>query len=336
MEVLESKPLKDYTSMHIGGPAAYVVTARTEDDVVKATQLAKEKKLPLITLGDGTNVVFSDEGFQGIVVLNQLLGFEIEEHGLVKVKAGENWDSVVERSIEAGFYGIEAMSLIPGTTGATPVNNVGAYGQEISNSLISVRAFDTLENEFVQLSAAECELAYRTSRFKTKDYGRFVITELTLQLKPIDTSYKPPNYPSLASELAKYSVDTLTPSQVRSAVIAVRSSKLPDPRIMANCGSFFKNAIIDKASTEKLLSQYPDAPVYSYGKDFKVASGWLVEKAGLKNYRSNGFWVYDKQSLVLVNESAEHYSDLKVVYEHIQKTVFDTFDITIEPEPELL
>ncbi len=336
MEVLESKQLRNYTSMRIGGPAAYIVTARTEDDVVEAAQFAKQKELPLIALGGGTNVVFSDDGFRGVVLQNQLSGFDIDARGLLHAKAGENWDSVVARSIEAGFYGIEAMSLIPGTTGATPVNNVGAYGQEIADSLISIRAFDTIENTFVELPAESCGLSYRTSRFKAQDYGRFIITELTLQLKPIDASYKAPSYPSLASELAKFNTDSPTPAQVRSAVIAVRSSKLPDPKIIANAGSFFKNAIVDKTTADKLISEYPDAPVYAYGQDFKVAAGWLIEKVGLKNYRTNGIWVYDKQALVLVNESAEHFSDLKVMYEHIQKTVFEQFGIAIEPEPELL
>jgi UDP-N-acetylmuramate dehydrogenase len=336
MEVSESKQLKDYTSMRIGGPAAYFITVRTEDDVAEAARFAKEKALPVITLGDGTNVVFSDDGFSGVVIHNKISGFSIDEHGLAHIGAGENWDSVVARTIEAGFYGIEAMSLIPGTTGATPVNNVGAYGQEIADTLISVRAFDTVIGEFVTMPANECRLNYRTSRFKIEDYGRFIITEITLQLTAINKEYQAPSYPSLSTEFAKFASDNLTPAQVRSAVIAVRTSRLPDPKVVANVGSFFKNAIVDKPTADKLSAAYPDAPIYAYDQGFKVASGWLIETAGLKNYRTNGMWVYDKQALVLINESAEHFSDLKIMYEHIQKTVFNKFGIALEPEPELL
>lgn len=336
MEVLESKQLKDYTSMRLGGPAAYIITVRTENEVQKAAQFAKEKNLPLITLGDGTNVVFSDKGYAGVIIHNQLAGFEIDDMGSAQISAGENWDDVVEKSIEAGFYGIEAMSLIPGTAGATPVNNVGAYGQEIADTLVSVRAYDTETESFVVLSALECDLSYRTSRFKTYDYGRFIITGITLQLIPIANGYSAPNYPSLANELAKLNTEDLTPKNVREAVIAVRTSKLPDPKVTANVGSFFKNALVNKKTAEELLTTYPDMPVYPHGQDFKIAAGWLIDMAGLKGYQAHGIRVSDKQALVLINESAEHFSDLQNMYEYIQSAVFEKFGVHLEPEPELL
>lgn len=336
MEVLESKQLKDYTSMRIGGPAAYIISVRTEDEAQEAALFAKEKNLPLITLGDGTNVVFSDAGFNGVIVHNQISGFEIDTNGLTHIGAGEPWDSVVKKTIDAGFYGIEAMSLIPGTSGATPVNNVGAYGQEIANTLVSVRAFDTETDSFVTLPSSECGLGYRTSRFKSSDHGRFIITSIILQLKPIDSNYAAPSYPSLAGELAKYNTSSPSPAEVRQAVIAVRTSKLPDPKVTANAGSFFKNAVVDKNIADALVAKYPNAPVYPQGSDYKIAAGWLIDTAGLKGLRAHGIWIYDKQALVLVNESAEHFSDLQNMYEHIQKTIFDNFGIRLEPEPELL
>lgn len=336
MEVLESKQLKNYTSMHIGGPAAYVVAVHSEQDILEAAAFARSKDMPITTLGDGTNVVFSDAGFKGVIVLNKLVGFTISDDGLAQIAAGENWDAVVEKSVTQGFYGIEALSLIPGTAGATPVNNVGAYGQEISDTLVSVRAFDTKSGDFIDIPASDCGLAYRTSRFKNEDHGRFIITQITLQLKPIDASYVAPSYPSLASELVKCNTDQPTPSQVRTAVIAVRSLKLPDPNKVANAGSFFKNAIVSKDIADKISKQYPDAPIYSHGSDYKIAAGWLIEQAGLKDYRGDGFWIYDKQALVIVNESASSFDALKKTYQLVQKTVFEKFGIMLEPEPELL
>lgn len=336
MDVLESKQLKNYTSMRIGGPATYIVTAHNEQDVADAAAFALEKNLPLITLGDGTNVVFSDEGFKGIVVVNEIAGFTISPTGIATIGAGENWDETVAKTISAGFCGIESLSLVPGTTGATPVNNVGAYGQEISHTLVSVRAFDTQTNEFVELPNAECGFSYRTSRFKNEDHGRFIITNVKLQLKPIGETYEPPTYPSLTAELTKLNLEHPNPQQVREAVIAIRTSKLPDPKTTPNVGSFFKNPIVTKNAADQLKADYPNAPIYPHGENFKVAAGWLIEQAGLKGYHQNGITVYDKQALVLVNESASTFSELKKTYEHIQQVVYQKFNIQLEPEPELL
>lgn len=336
MEVLESKQLKNYTSMRIGGPAAYLVTVRTEEEVVEAADFAKKMGLPIATLGDGTNVIFDDSGYSGVIILNKIEGYTIDTNGSAHIGAGENWDAIVEHVIKAGFCGIESLSLIPGTAGAGPVNNIGAYGQEISDTLVAVRAFDTNNHVFVDIPASECGFSYRTSRFKNEDHGRFIITQVVLQLRAVDESYQAPTYPSLAAELAKFGTKTPSPVQVRAAVIAVRTSKLPDPKKLANTGSFFKNALVTKEVADTLKSDYPDAPIYEYGSQYKVASGWLIEKAGLKNYRGDGFWVYDKQALVIINESGESFEALKKTYQHVQDTVYEKFKIMLEPEPELL
>lgn len=336
MEVLENQPLSKYVSMRLGGPARFVVHASTEQELTEAASFAKEHTLPLLALGDGTNVIFNDEGYDGVVVINGFKGISISETGLVTAGSGENWDDLVERTVEAGLAGIEALSLVPGTVGGAPVNNIGAYGQEIRDTLVSVRAFDTQTNEFVTIPNNECAFEYRTSRFKAADHGRFIITEVTLQLHKTGDDYTAPGYQALLARLEKEQITHPTLQNVRNAIIAIRNQKLPDPKIIANSGSFFKNAIVDAETVEKIKAQYPDVPVYPYEHKFKIPAGWLIETAGLKNSREHGIWVYDKQALVLVNETATSFTDLQAMADHITKTVYEKFGIELITEPELL
>lgn len=265
------------------------------------------------------------------------MGVTFDDSGKITVGAGENWDEIVEKTVSAGFIGIEAMSLIPGTVGATPVNNVGAYGQEIADTLVSVRAYDTAEDSFVDISNLDCHFAYRTSRFKADDYGRFIICSVTLQLLPyVASEYTVPEYPALLEELRKEAVETPTPLDVRNAVIKVRKSKLPDPNIVANVGSFFKNPIVEQSVANALQAAYPEMPIHKYGDMYKLSAGWLIEHAGLKGERKFGILVSDKQALVLINESATTFAELTEMAEHIQKEVKQKFGVDLEPEPELL
>lgn len=336
MEILENQPLSDYVSMRIGGPARFVVHAGTEKELQEAAELATEHSLPLLALGDGTNVIFNDGGFKGVVVINGFKGISISKNGLVTAGSGENWDDLVKHTVDAGFAGIEALSLVPGTVGGAPVNNIGAYGQEISDTLVSVRAFDTNLEQFVTIPNAECGFTYRTSRFKDVDHGRFIITEVTLQLRQIHDTYSAPDYPALTAELQRQNIDNPTIQDVRNAVISVRTQKLPDPKVVANSGSFFKNAIVDADTVARIQVEYPDVPVYPYKDVFKIPAGWLIETAGLKNIREHGMWVYDKQALVLVNESARSFEDLRAMADHIVATVKQKFGIELSVEPELL
>lgn len=337
MEVLENQQLQDFVSMKLGGPAQFLVHVHTEQEVVDAVTFAKEKDVPLTTLGTGTNVVFSDKGFKGLILVNEIQGIAFDDSGKITIGAGENWDEVVKKTVDAGFIGIEAMSLIPGTVGATPVNNVGAYGQEIADTLVSVRAYDTVEGAFVDIPNEACKFAYRTSRFKSEDYGRFIISSVTLQLLPYVTGeYAAPEYPALLAELKTRGIETPTPADVREAVIAVRTSKLPDPKTIANVGSFFKNPIVAQSVARSLQSAHPDMPVHDYGEMSKLSAGWLIEHAGLKGERKHGIYISDKQALVLINESAKTFAELTAMVTYIQKSVKDKFGVELEPEPELL
>lgn len=332
--------LADHSTMRLGGKAKALCTITDKSELVEALRWAKQKKLPVIMIGGGSNIIWGDDGFPGLVMVNALKGFAVtEDHGtgIVTIGAGENWDSVVKRTVAAGLSGIEALSLIPGTAGATPVQNVGAYGQEIADVLISLEAYDTEHKTFVTLQADDCDFGYRASRFKGKDKGRFFITEIKLELQRLNP--RPPFYPAVADYLREHREQVVTPRVLRKAVIAIRSAKLPDPAKVANNGSFFGNPIITKTAYKKLAEDYPNMPHWptSDGK-VKVSAAWLIGAAGLKGYqdKKTGMATWPKQPLVFVNQHAQKTADLIDFRGKFIMTVQDKFGITLEQEPELI
>ncbi|MCB9839383.1 UDP-N-acetylmuramate dehydrogenase [Candidatus Nomurabacteria bacterium] len=334
MNISQSQSLAQYSSMRLGGLAKFVCEVFSKEDVVKASNFATENNLPLITVGDGTNVLFKDEGYPGVVVVNKLKGIKLEKQQLV-ASAGENWDSVVELAVKNHLAGIEALSLIPGTVGGGPVNNIGAYGQEIKDTLESIEAYDTLKKDFVVLTNEECSFGYRESIFKNKSHGRYIISSVNLKLNQPGLDYQIPKYIALADKLKDKSKPTL--SDVRKAVIDLRESKLPDPKTTPNTGSFFKNPIVKKSLLEEIKHSYPLVPSYPVSDDLvKIPAGWLIDQAGFKGKEINGFKVYDKQALVLVNVSASQFSELKATYEHIQRVIKKQFNVSLQLEPEIL
>ena len=337
LEFLPDTTLSHYDTMHIGGPAKAVAVIQTEQDIVEAVQFAKENNHKILVIGQGSNIIFGDAGFDGLVLINKIPGLLIDnQSGIVRVGAGTVWHDVVVQTVEAGLVGLEAMALIPGTTGATPINNVGAYGQEVKDTLVTVRAFDLQTEAFVELANADCGFAYRTSRFKTTDYGRFIISSVTFQLNQKQDTYQAPNYPALQAKLAESDIYYPTPEDVMRNVILIRTAKLPDPAKLANTGSFFKNPFVSAELASKLLTNFPTMPNYPQPDgSYKLAAGWLIEQAGLKDMRLHGVWVYDKQALVLVNENAHSFSDLWAMVTHIQQTVMQIYGVQLEPEPEI-
>lgn len=337
MNFLPDTTLSHYVTMRLGGPAKFVVVVSNEHEVLEAVEYAKANNLKFIVIGEGSNIVFGDNGFDGLIIVNKIPGLLIDKQaGIMRIGAGTHWHTVVEQAVENNLTGIEAMALIPGTAGATPINNVGAYGQDISQTLQSIYAYDTKMNQFVELSNAQCGFGYRTSLFKSTEYGRYIIISITLQLEQLSDMYTPPNYPALQQELTKRELFYPTPNDVMRTVMAIRSIKLPDPNQIANTGSFFKNPIVSADKARTLLELYPDMPHYPQadGRE-KIAAGWLVEQAGLKGHKERGIWVYDKQALVLVNEAASSYADLQNMVTIICDAVAKQFGITLEPEPEL-
>lgn len=313
-----------------------MATADSASDVVSLYRNARKENLPIFVLGGGSNVITHDEVFEGIVLLNKIKGFEIisetDETTDVKIGAGEVWDEVVEKAIGLGLQGVEAMSGIPGTAGAAPVQNVGAYGQEIADTLISLEAYDSKTDTIVTISANECDFSYRNSIFRDKEKGRYCILNITLQLNKAEP--KPPYYASLQKYIDENDIREVNLSVIRVAVLNIRSEKLPDPAELPSAGSFFKNALVEKWKLEELQKEYSDIPNYAMSDGrYKIPTGWLIDKAGLRGYRSHGMRVYEKNALVLVNDSATGYDDLAAIREEIVQIVFDKFGIKIEQEP---
>lgn len=313
-----------------------MATADSPGDVVSLYRNARKENLPIFVLGGGSNVITHDEVFEGIVLLNKIKGFEVisetDETTDVKIGAGEVWDEVVEKAIGLGLQGIEAMSGIPGTAGAAPVQNVGAYGQEIADTLISLEAYDSKTDTIVTISADECDFSYRNSIFRDKEKGRYCILNITLRLNKAEP--KPPYYASLQKYIDDNDIREVNLSVIRVAVLNIRSEKLPDPAELPSAGSFFKNALVEKWKLEELQKEYSDIPNYAMSDGrYKIPTGWLIDKAGLRGYRSHGMRVYEKNALVLVNDSATGYDDLAAIREEIVQIVFDKFGIKIEQEP---
>lgn len=341
LKIMQHVPLKGYSTMRLGGPAAYAVEVANRLQLTAALDWAKEQNLPVIMIGTGSNTFWRDEGFPGLLIINKIMRREVfnedGENVYLNIGAGENWDEVVAYSVSLGLTGIECLSLIPGTAGATPVQNVGAYGQEISQSLVTVEAYDTQTNQFLNLRPSDCGFGYRTSIFKTSERGRYFITGISLHL--IKGNPQPPFYNALQRYLDEHNITEWTPQIIRNAIIDIRSSKLPDPATVANNGSFFGNPIVDELEFTQLQSKYPDMPHWPTDDGrIKIPAAWLIEQCGYSNYHDavTGMATWSKQSLVLVNEHAKSTSDLIKFKTAIIDAVRAKFDITLQQEPELL
>lgn len=326
--------------MRLGGTAAYMLEITEPNQIGPAIDWAEQQKIPVIMIGGGTNIIWSDKGFPGLVLVNKIAGFEVQHQGdqtFVTAGAGEPWDSVVARTVLEELSGLEHLSLVPGTTGATPIQNVGAYGRETSDVLVCVQAYDKLEKKLVVIPKIDCGFAYRTSRFKTTDKGRFFITSVTYALTKNDPM--PPFYASLEKYLNERGIKRPNVAQIREAVIAIRTSKLPDPAKVANCGSFFANPVVDSDKLAEVQEKFPDISFWltDDGK-VKLSAGWMMESLGLKGYRepNTGMAIWPKQALVFVNEKAPNTASLIAFRDAIIKAAQAKFGVTLEQEPELI
>lgn len=336
MQLHANIPLKQYTTMQLGGPARAITDIHSVEDIDAAMELADQQQLSLFVLGGGSNTIVRDEGFDGIVLRNRIMGYEILQDtastATIRVGGGENWDETVEKTVAAHLTGIEALSKIPGTVGAAPVQNIGAYGQEVADVITQLEAYDTEKRKLVILQAADCEFKYRHSIFRGSAAGRYIITSVTMKFSKNPPS--PPFYAAVEDYFAEHNVTIFTPEIIREAVSHIRKNKLPDPAEKPNSGSFFKNAIIDEWLYKELIAEYPKMPSYDMpGAYRKVPTGWLIEQTGLKGKLLHGMRVHDKNALVLINESAKSYADLANARIEIQNAVRDKFRISIEQEP---
>jgi UDP-N-acetylmuramate dehydrogenase len=342
MKQQQNVPLKDFSTMRLGGIGSFAVEVTSKSELETALIWADEQNMPAIMIGDGSNIVWKDEGFQGILIINKIMGYEVlerdEENFFITVGSGENWDSVVERSVQAGLTGIEGLSWVPGTAGATPVQNVGAYGQEIADVFVSAEVYDREKKAITLISKYDCEFGYRTSRLKSVDHGRYFITAITLHLQKKNP--EPPFYPSLQHYFTEHNITEITPKAVRAAVIEIRKSKLPDPAKVANNGSFFANPVVDEGTLVQIQANYPDVVFWrnESAGTAKLSAAWLIEKAGFKDFHDTetGMATWPTQSLVLVNEKATSTADLLKFIEKIRTAVLQKFEVTLKQEPELL
>lgn len=342
MNVQTNIPLSTLTTMKIGGNANYVVNVTSNEELQQVYQNSKRLSQPVYVIGGGSNLIAHDEGFPGIILHNNILGIEVLDDNptttTLAAGAGEKWDKLVKYAVDLNLQGIEAMSGIPGTVGAAPVQNIGAYGQELSEAFVSLEAYDTSSDSFVTLKWGDCGFSYRHSIFRGDAAGRYVITRVTLALNK--KRPEPPFYEALEKYLEKKQIGTMavTVQIVREAVLDIRANKLPDPAQLPNAGSFFKNAIVEKWKADDLLNGDPTMPTYPVDENHvKIPAGWLIENVNLKGEVLHGIKVHEGNAVVLINESATSYADLAAAREEIVARVRDTFQIVLEQEPlELL
>ena len=335
MEIKKNTSLKSFNTFGIDVMATSFVEVQNIEEV---KSVLSNNKQPLLILGGGSNLLFTTD-FEGLVIKNNLKGITVVEENdseiYLRIGAGEVWHEFVLYSIENGYAGIENLSLIPGNVGASPMQNIGAYGVEVKDVITEVEALHLKDYSLNTFSNEACEFGYRSSVFKTSEKGNYFITAVTFKLNKqakVNTSYG-----AIDSELKRLEIENPTIKDVSRAVINIRSSKLPDPKKIGNSGSFFKNPVISEAQKNKILANYPDAPNYFQSNgDFKMAAGWLIEKCGWKGKRIDNYGVHDLQALVLVNYGGAKGSEIYSLSEQIIESVNSKFGIILEREVNIL
>lgn len=342
MELREHVPLGPLTTLGVGGAARYFVEALSERDVVDALAWAGARGMPVRVLGGGSNLVVADAGFDGLVLAVRLRGLTFTPSGgdaLLCAMAGEPWDGVVEEAVARGLAGLEGLSGIPGCAGATPIQNVGAYGQEVAETIASVAAIDRSSRARVELSAAECRFSYRDSFFKSQEPERYVVTEVRFALS--ERAPAPARYPDLQKELGRRGVQTPTLLELRACVLAVRAEKsmlldASDPN-GRSCGSFFLNPIVTTEQAERVRELAGAAPVPCYPQAdgrVKLAAGWLIEQSGFhKGLREGSVGLSTKHALALVAHAGATASAVTALAHQIQQGVRERFGVELTPEP---
>ncbi len=346
MKILANYDLSKLNTFGINARAKLFVEVEKEADLKELFNVSEFKNNKKLFLGGGSNVLFTKD-FDGLVVLNKLKGIEIigedSESVVMRSMGGEMWHDLVNFVVERNLWGIENLSLIPGTVGATPIQNIGAYGAELKDVLENVEAFDVNTGEKRIFSEKECEFGYRDSVFKNKLKDKYFISAITLKLSKISK----PNlsYKILSDYLEKNKIKVKNSKNISDAVSNIRKSKLPDPSVIPNAGSFFKNVFLARRSLdeggmenklEELLKQYPDMPYFEEGGVVKIPAGWLIEQCGWKGKRLGNVGVHDKQALVLVNYGGATGQEIKSLAEQIIVSVSAKFSLKLIPEVNLI
>ena len=329
--ILKNKSLLNYNTMGIDISAETFLCIRGKEEIIKYQKDISRKNL--LVIGGGSNILFT-KNFDGCVIKNEIYGIKViyEDRKKVRLKvgAGVNWNEFVNYAVENNWSGIENMILIPGTVGASPVQNIGAYGQEVQNTILSVEAFDLKSLKEITLSNSSCKFSYRDSIFKKELKNRVIITAVIFELKK--TFIPNLSFPSLANIISEKTIINPTIRQMADTVSEIRNKKLPDYHSLSNCGSFFKNPLIKKNRLKEFSEKNSSAPIYRFKEGYKLSAGWLIEQCGWKGKRIGNVGCYEQHSLVLVNFGGATGTEVLDFAKLIQKSVKDKFEITLDYE----
>lgn len=335
MNIQENISLKEYNTFGIDVNAKRFVSITS---VYQLQQLIKEEK-DIFLISGGSNMLLTKD-IETLVVHINFKGISIDQQNhndvYITVNAGENWHEFVLWCVSLNYGGLENLSLIPGNVGTCPIQNIGAYGVEVKDTITKVEAIEIKTGKLVSFSAEECQFGYRNSIFKNKAKGKYILTSVSFKLTKnnhkLNTSYG-----AIESELSSKGITNPTIKDISDAVITIRQSKLPDPKEIGNSGSFFKNPVISKEHFEKLQKNYPSIPSYVISDtEIKVPAGWLIEQSGFKGKRFGNYGVHEKQALVLVNYGDASGKEIYELAQKIQRTIKDTFDINLEIEVNII
>lgn len=335
MQIYRNFDLQRLNTFGLHCIAENFLDCQSSDDLYEAIWLAGHK--PSLILGGGSNVLLTQD-IPGHVIHVSNRGMQVLEenasHVILEVAAGESWDDFVQHAVRNNWGGVENLSLIPGTVGAAPMQNIGAYGVELKSVFVSLDALHLPTGEMHVFSPADCEFGYRTSTFKTQHKNQYLIVRVRFRLSKMPMLHL--DYGSIREELEKMQVHVPGIADVSQAVIRIRKSKLPDPELIGNAGSFFKNPVVTPDQFEQITAIFPDVVSYPQGDSVKLAAGWLIEKAGWKGYREGAAGVHEKQALVLVNYGGAAGSEVYGLSEKILQDVSNKFGVELEREVNIV
>lgn len=334
LKFFQDADLTRLNTLGLPARARYLAKVGSEAALLQVLRSLTAQRLPVDILGGGSNLVLAGD-VAALVVQPCLMGRRVlREQGdavLVEAGAGENWHAFTQWTIAQGLSGLENLSLIPGTVGASPVQNIGAYGVEIADVMHSLTAIDRLTGARIELAAADCAFAYRDSLFKTHAPGRYIITQVRFLLSRTPSVQL--DYGDIRREVERQGIVRITPRDVANAVIAIRQSKLPDPAKLGNAGSFFKNPVVSVQQADDLRQRFPGVVNYPQTTGVKLAAGWLIEQAGWKGRNQGAVGVHDRQALVLVHRGGGTGAQLLQLAADVRASVLDKFGVVLEQEP---
>jgi UDP-N-acetylmuramate dehydrogenase len=333
--------LSKYTTMQIGGVAKYFLTANSDLEIEQAYRWARNNNVSIFPLGGGSNTIFSEKMHEYLFLLVKNTGiiktYENPEIINIEASAGHNWDNLVDWTVANGLSGLECLSGIPGTVGAGPIQNIGAYGSEIKDTLTKVKILDIDSGEIFEIPNIECEFSYRNSVFK-KNLGKFIIISVSFSLSKKSTNLEIPQYTDVQLYFLEKQQKYASSKEIRTAILEIRSKKIPRPEQMPNTGSFFKNPIVSNDIAGKIARENPEMPYFKINdKQTKLYAGWLIEKSNLKGFSFGKIKIDQKNSLVLTNPNGSgNFDDLEKAIKQIQAQIYQNFEIELEIEPNII